>query len=107
MAVALVRLFCYTEVGGVCYGVLQRTGPDFCHDETGKLLAEVTFPEQEGVTVINHTFVGRFSAGTGGGRTTSACSGRYSAPGWPQGPATCSYAIHWFETHPEEQDLLQ
>ena len=19
---------------------------------------------------------------------------------------TCSYAIHWFETHPEEQDLL-
>ena len=20
--------------------------------------------------------------------------------------ATCSYAVHWFETHPEEKDLL-
>ena len=107
MAVALVRLFCYTEVGGVCYGVLQRTGPDFATDETGKLLAEVTFPEQEGVTVINHTFVDGSLRGQGvAGQLLRAVADTLRQDG-RKARATCSYAIHWFETHPEEQDLLQ
>lgn len=35
----------------------KEPGRIFATDETGKLLAEVTFPEQEGIAVINHTFV--------------------------------------------------
>lgn len=63
----------------------KEPGRIFSTDETGKLLAEVTFPEQEGIAVINHTFVDGSLRGQGGCRTASACSGRYPAPGWPQG----------------------
>lgn len=35
----------------------KEPGRIFATDETGKLLAEVTFPEREGGAVINHTFV--------------------------------------------------
>ena len=35
----------------------KEPGRIFATDATGKLLAEVTFPEREGVAVINHTFV--------------------------------------------------
>ena len=35
----------------------KEPGRIFATDETGKLLAEVTFPEQEGIAVINHTFM--------------------------------------------------
>ena len=62
----------------------KEPGRIFATDEMGKLLAEVTFPEQEGIAVINHTFVDGSLRGQGG-RTASACRGRYSAPGWPQG----------------------
>ena len=35
----------------------KEPGRIFATDETGRLLAEVTFPEREGAAVINHTFV--------------------------------------------------
>ena len=60
----------------------KEPGRIFAVDAAGKLLAEVTFPEREGVAVINRQ------------------DGRKARP-------TCSYAVHWFETHPEEQDLLE
>lgn len=45
----------------------KEPGRIFATDETGKLLAEVTFPEQEGIAVINHTFVDVSLRGQGGG----------------------------------------
>ena len=76
-------------------------------DETGKLLAEVTFPEQEGLAVINHTFVDDSLRGQGvAGQLLRAVADTLRKEGRKAKP-TCSYAIHWFEMHPEEQDLLR
>ena len=84
----------------------KESGRIFALDESGKLLAEVTFPEQEGVAVINHTFVDRSLRGHGVAEqllhevaNTLRQEGRKAKP-------TCTYAMHWFEIHPEEQDLL-
>lgn len=79
----------------------------FATDETGKLLAEVTFPEREGVAVINHTFVDGSLRGQGvAGQLLRAVADTLRREGRKARP-TCSYAVHWFETHPEEKDLLK
>ena len=84
----------------------KESGRIFAMDETGKLLAEVTFPEREGVAVINHTFVDDSLRGQGiAGQLLRAVADTLRQYG-RKAKATCSYAIHWFETHPEERDLL-
>lgn len=84
----------------------KESGRIFATDETGKLLAEVTFPEQEGIAVINHTFVDGSLRGQGiAGQLLRAVADTLRQEGRKAG-AACSYAIHWFETHPEEKDLL-
>ena len=84
----------------------KEPGRIFATDKTGKLLAEVTFPEQEGVAVINHTFVDGSLRGQGvAGQLLRAVADTLRQDGRKAKP-TCSYAIHWFETHPEEKDLL-
>lgn len=81
-------------------------GRIFVLDETGELLAEVTFPERDGVAVINHTFVDASLRGQGvAGQLLRAAADTLRREGRKARP-TCSYAVHWFETHPEEQDLL-
>lgn len=84
----------------------QQPGHIFARDENGKLLAEVTFPEREGVAVINHTFVDDSLRGQGvAGQLLQAAADTLCREGRKARP-TCSYAVHWFATHPEEQDLL-
>lgn len=76
-------------------------------DEGWNVIAEVTFPEVErGVVEIDHTFVdeslrGRGVAGELLGRAVAsiAASGYHARP-------TCSYAVSWFEKHPEHAGLL-
>lgn len=83
----------------------KESGRIFATDETGKLLAEVTFPEREGVAVINHTFVDDSLRGQGvAGQLLRAVADALRQDG-RKVRATCSYAIHWFQTHPEERDL--
>ncbi len=85
----------------------KESGRISAMDETGKLLAEVTFPEQEGLAVINHTFVDDSLRGQGvAGQLLRAVADTLRKEGRKAKP-TCSYAIHWFEMHPEEQDLLR
>lgn len=85
----------------------KEPGRIFATDETGKLLAEVTFPEREGVAVINHTFVDDSLRGQGvAGQLLRVVADTLRQEGRKAKP-TCSYAVHWFETHPEEQDLLE
>ena len=85
----------------------KESGRIFALDESGKLLAEVTFPEQEGVAVIDHTFVDRSLRGQGvAGQLLQEVADALRREGRKAKP-TCVYAIHWFETHPEEQDLLE
>lgn len=84
-------------------------GPEriFAQDQTGKLLAEVTFPEREGTALINHTFVDPSLRGQGvAEQLLEALANRLRREG-RKARATCSYAVHWFEVHPEEQDLLE
>ena len=85
----------------------KESGRIYATDEAGKLLAEVTFPEREGVAVINHTFVDASLRGQGvAGQLLRAVADTLRQDG-RKARATCSYAIHWFETHPEEKDLLE
>ena len=76
-------------------------------DDSWNVLAEVTFPQVEpGIVEIDHTFVdeslrGQGVAGELLGRAVAsiAASGYYARP-------TCSYAVSWFEKHPEHAGLL-
>ncbi|MFQ8601369.1 MAG: GNAT family N-acetyltransferase [Oscillospiraceae bacterium] len=79
----------------------------FYADETGKLLAEVTFPDAgDGTAEINHTFVDESLRGQGvAGKLLEAAVQKLRADGKKARP-TCSYAVKWFEKHPECQDLL-
>ena len=76
-------------------------------DEGWNVLAEVTFPQVEpGIVEIDHTFVDESLRGQGvagelmrRAATSIAASGLYARP-------TCSYAVSWFEKHPEHAALL-
>lgn len=71
-----------------------------------KLIAEVTFPAQEGVADITHTFVDDSLRGQGvAGQLLRAATDQIRADGM-KAKLTCSYAQTWFEKHPEESDLL-
>ena len=50
---------------------LQRTGRIYA-EKDGTLVAEITFPEQDGVAVIDHTFVDDSLRGQGGGVVRAA-----------------------------------
>lgn len=85
----------------------EEPGRIFAVDENGTLLAEVTFPQQDGVAVINHTFVDGSLRGQGvAGQLLQAAADTLRREGRKARP-TCSYAVHWFQTHPEAADLLE
>ena len=84
----------------------QEPGRIFATGEDGRLLAEVTFPEREGAAEIDHTFVAPSLRGQGvAGQLLQAAADTLRAQGRKARP-TCSYAVRWFETHPEYADLL-
>lgn len=72
------------------------------------LLAEVTFPNVDADTVdINHTFVDDSLRGQGvAGKLMEAVAEHLRSQG-KKAVLTCSYAISWFEKHPEYQDVLK
>lgn len=77
-------------------------------DESGRRLAEVTFPAtgEDGVVDINHTFVDPSLRGQGvAGGLLRAAADELRASG-RKAHLSCSYAVKWFEKHPEEDDLL-
>lgn len=75
--------------------------------EDGSVLAEVTFPAcGEGVVDINHTFVDPSLRGLGmAGKLLEACAHELERTDRRARP-TCSYAVGWFEKHPEWAYLL-
>ena len=75
----------------------------FAEDEDGKVLAEITFPETEtGICTINHTFVDDSLRGQGiAGKLVSMAVNQIKQQ-QKKISATCSYAQHWLEKHPEE-----
>lgn len=84
----------------------REPGRIFALGADGKLLAEVTFPTQGGTAVIDHTFVDDSLRGRGvAGKLLEAAVQAIREAGLTAKP-TCSYAVDWFEKHPEQKDLL-
>ena len=69
-------------------------------DETGKIIAEITFPETSlGIFVINHTFVDESLRGQGiASKLVQAAVEEIKKRGG-QVQATCSYAKKWLKEH--------
>lgn len=75
----------------------------YAKDAEGKVIAEVTFPVINGVATIDHTFVDSSLRGQGvAGKLVKSAVDKILADG-NKLAATCSYAIAWFERHPEYQ----
>lgn len=76
-------------------------------DDNGAKLAEVTFPSDGDHTVnINHTFVDPQLRGQGvAGQLMVHAADALRESGRKAHPS-CSYAVAWFEKHPEQSDLL-
>lgn len=73
----------------------------YCVDEDNELIAEITFPAENGVAVIDHTFVDGSLRGQGvAGMLVKAAADRIVSDG-NKIAAVCSYAKKWFEKHPE------
>ena len=73
----------------------------YAEDENGRLIAEITFPAQDGVATINHTFVDDSLRGQGvAGKLVKAACEKIRTDG-NKIAATCSYAASWLEKHPE------
>lgn len=80
------------------------------YSETGALLAEVTFPytdESHSAVEVDHTFVDTSLRGQGiAGKLMIELADELKKRGLKAVP-TCSYAVHWFEKHPEQAHLLK
>lgn len=74
----------------------------------GQMIAEVTFPETApGIVDINHTYVDTSLRGQGvAGKLMLVLAEKIKADGI-KARCSCSYAVTWFEKHPEFQDQLQ
>ena len=80
----------------------------YMQDEQGKLLAEVLFPDDEsGTTVITSTFVdGSLKGQSIADKLLRSVVAELQAQN-KQTKVQCSYAIKWFEAHPEYSNLLK
>lgn len=75
--------------------------------QDGTLIAEITFPEQDGVAVFDHTFVDGSLRGRGVADQLIRAAVRQVRGRGGKARLVCSYARSWFANHPEEADLLE
>ncbi len=73
----------------------------YATDESGGLIAEVTFPTVDGVSVINHTFVDPSLRGQGVADKLVKLAADTIMERGDKIAAMCTYAVAWFERHPE------
>lgn len=80
----------------------------YCKNETGKIIAEITFPALGGDTVaIERTFVDASLRGQGiAGQLMHRAAEQLRRAGKKARPV-CPYAEKWFSAHPEYADLLE
>ncbi len=78
----------------------------YAKDETGATIAEVTFSNvSDNVVNINHTFVDDSLRGHGiAGSLLKAAAETLRLKDKRAYP-TCSYAVKWFEAHPDYSDI--
>lgn len=79
----------------------------YAQDDTGTLLAEITFPAlTESVLCIDRTFVDPSLRGQGIGNLLVEKVVALAKEEDKQIKAQCPYAVGWFEKHPEYTYLL-
>ncbi|MCF0121039.1 MAG: N-acetyltransferase [Oscillospiraceae bacterium] len=76
-------------------GRISYTSPE------GELLCEITFPDENGVADINHTFVSEKLRGQGMAGKLVAAAMEQIGERSLKVSASCSYAAGWLEKHPE------
>lgn len=77
-------------------------------DENDRVIAEVTFPDVDADTVdIDHTFVDDSLRGQGVAGKLMEAAARYLRENQKKAVLTCSYAVKWFEKHPEYDDVVK
>ncbi|MBD5356180.1 MAG: N-acetyltransferase [Bacteroides sp.] len=80
---------------------ITETDRIYATDNTGKIIAEVTFPTKDGISTIDHTYVDNSLRGQGiAGELVKLVADKILAEGNKIG-ATCAYAVAWFKRHPE------
>lgn len=80
----------------------------YLENEKGECVAEVTFPEISVDKVnINHTYVDRSLRGQGVADKLVKELAVHLRKTHKKAIPTCSYAIDWFENHPEFYDVCK
>lgn len=78
----------------------------YLKDLNGEIIAYVTFPEENGVCVIDHTVVSPTLRGQGvAGKLLMNAYEVIKERGMKCKPV-CSYAVGWFEKNPDKRDIL-
>ncbi len=73
----------------------------YAKDDSDRIIAEITFPSRNGLSIIDHTFVDSSLRGQGvAGELVKLAADKILSQGNRIG-ATCSYAVAWFKRHPE------
>jgi predicted GNAT family acetyltransferase len=80
----------------------------YLNDDNNHMVAVVTFPkEKENVVNIDHTYVDSSLRGQGiAGKLMEETIAQLRENHQKARP-TCSYAVKWFEEHPECSDVLE
>jgi len=85
---------------------IHEEGRIYAQDENGKVIAEITFPIENGIAVIDHTFVDPSLRGQGvAGKLMAAAAEDIRKAGLKAHP-TCSYAVKWLGEHSEYSDII-
>lgn len=85
---------------------ITKPGRIYSLDNSGKLVAEITFPSKDGVANIDHTYVDNSLRGQGIAEKLLKEAIQQIRSQSLKATLTCSYAVKWFAEHPEESDLL-
>lgn len=73
-----------------------------------QILAEVTFPDMDTTTVnINHTYVSDTLRGQGIAGLLMEALVKQLRVQQKKAVLTCSYAVKWFQNHPEASDVVK
>ena len=86
----------------------SESGRIWLDDQDGNMIAEITYPNVSPEIVnINRTYMSRVLRGQGmASKLVQAAVDDIRAKG-QKATASCSYAVSWFEQHPECSDILE
>ena len=71
------------------------------------IIGEVSFPEQNGIFIINHTYVDPNYRGMHIAYNLLKNAVEIIETQKKQCKVTCSYAKKWFQKHPEKQNIIK